>query len=206
MLKCCWGIFSHNYSTKKGCGGSCKRFTAQIILIITAGIKKSSLGWRSMLLFLWGETQCARSRNSLVGLKPAHGRDGCSPTIGFMDLHRWALLAGRVQNYQTLVSTGSSRKAIKEACGPLDELCSPVGSFSSKVLKLSFRDLVSAAPNQGKSGIGRKERYRKKKKKLFKDGEESSRNHVNSNSRAPIGTATTEKNRFGSSCCFMAEY
>lgn len=73
-------------------------------------------------------------------------------------------------------------------------------SFSSKLLKLSFCDLLSNSTESGRSGTNRGGR-----REEFVSSVES-RDHVNGHLCARTGTATTEENHFGSSCCFMAEY
>lgn len=73
-------------------------------------------------------------------------------------------------------------------------------SFSSKLLKLSFCDPYPAAPNQELPGIDQGGRTGKHFALAVWRVE-----LMNGNLCAWTGTATTEKNHFGSSCCFMAE-
>lgn len=76
------------------------------------------------------------------------------------------------------------------------------GRFSSKLLKLGFcdlyqqhqvRNIYTVSAEVGEEGNNLSAVWR------VAIG-------VNGNLRARTGTATTEENHFGSSCCFMAEY
>lgn len=115
-----------------------------------------------------------------------------------MHSHKCALRVGGSKP-QNLIFTGCSHKAIGKRAGPLNSNNNSTRSFSSKLLKLSFCDPYPAAPHQELSGIDRGEEERK----YFALWRVEI---VNGNSCARTGTATTEENHFGSSCCFMAEY
>lgn len=229
MFKCCWGIFSQNNSNDRKevhkritwtdfTAYSLSDFTITVRFVVWKQQNKATFhvgfGWMcrtwqpsaalgkiiwQVLKLVHGQIWGAAAHCVIAcwfKMAALSGGAVCYLMIRSMHLHKWALQTGGLKP-QNLIFTGCSHKAIGKHAGlstaPLHQ------EFQQQVVKAKV-SVILIQQHQIRN-IRYWPRWERRKTICQQCGE-----YRSCERRARTGTATTEENHFGSSCCFMAEY